>query len=575
MENQRQAAYNLFISFLQKRQVKGIDLQKELPVLLDYGHNLGVFQNPHTEHEITEWRKFGEKLWEATIEENKTAKKMGKPWKIVFSELLQQQAEVKAAEQASAAYDKNKSYGICSDRPLPPATSTVILPPTAAPASDSNSSPACAVTAPPEPSAPWPDPPPPSNESVPGAHGDLAEAVAVARERREAWSALAREVMNSGDREAMEVAKEIACPVIFNQMAGGGFQATITALDWKLLSQLRATVSQFGVTGEPTKQMLDYIWGTQILLPADSRSVAKLILTQHQQLLFGAYWQSLCQECVNVQRQPGDPLFGVTLDELLGAGPFSRTEAQALLGPEKCRQSMNLAQMAIDRIREPGGVPSYMGIKQGRDEPFGSFIDRTANAIKCAGVPDYMKGALLKQCALQNCNQATRNVLSTLGANWSIEEALERMANVPVGNQAMLIEAIKEIGVGIQKQVESSQKQVENSQSQVMAALAPLQAAVTSAPRSPSTGRIKCYRCGGMGHTRAACRAVTVWCNNCRTDTHNTTACRRRSGNVRPSANNSRCAQTQVAAVNATSTSTPLPCDQPQPGASAWTWKPQ
>ncbi|NWY34882.1 POK9 protein, partial [Pheucticus melanocephalus] len=38
--------------------------------------------------------------------------------------------------------------------------------------------------------------------------------------------------------------------------------------------QLRATVSQFKVTGEPTKQMLDYIWGTQILLPADSRSVA-------------------------------------------------------------------------------------------------------------------------------------------------------------------------------------------------------------------------------------------------------------------------------------------------------------
>ncbi|XP_053909213.1 NADH dehydrogenase [ubiquinone] 1 alpha subcomplex assembly factor 4-like [Cuculus canorus] len=30
--------------------------------------------------------------------------------------------------------------------------------------------------------------------------------------------------------------------------AGGGLMATITALDWKLLSQLRSTVSQFGVT---------------------------------------------------------------------------------------------------------------------------------------------------------------------------------------------------------------------------------------------------------------------------------------------------------------------------------------
>ncbi|NXP94777.1 POK9 protein, partial [Passerina amoena] len=38
--------------------------------------------------------------------------------------------------------------------------------------------------------------------------------------------------------------------------------------------KMSATVSQFGVTGEPTKQMLEYIWGTQIFLPADSRSIA-------------------------------------------------------------------------------------------------------------------------------------------------------------------------------------------------------------------------------------------------------------------------------------------------------------
>ncbi|NWZ16929.1 POK9 protein, partial [Agelaius phoeniceus] len=48
--------------------------------------------------------------------------------------------------------------------------------------------------------------------------------------------------------------------------------------------QLRSTVSQFGVTSEPTKQMLDYIWGTQVLLPADCRALVKLIFAQHQQL---------------------------------------------------------------------------------------------------------------------------------------------------------------------------------------------------------------------------------------------------------------------------------------------------
>ncbi|NXY59018.1 POK9 protein, partial [Callaeas wilsoni] len=48
--------------------------------------------------------------------------------------------------------------------------------------------------------------------------------------------------------------------------------------------QLRSTVSQFGFKGEPVKQMLDYIWGAQVLLPADCRGIVKLIFTQHQHL---------------------------------------------------------------------------------------------------------------------------------------------------------------------------------------------------------------------------------------------------------------------------------------------------
>ncbi|KAF1548765.1 Endogenous retrovirus group K member 9 Pol protein, partial [Eudyptula minor] len=48
--------------------------------------------------------------------------------------------------------------------------------------------------------------------------------------------------------------------------------------------QLRATVNESGVKGEPTRQMLDYLWATNILLPGDIRSIMKLILTQHQQL---------------------------------------------------------------------------------------------------------------------------------------------------------------------------------------------------------------------------------------------------------------------------------------------------
>ncbi|NXW52755.1 POK9 protein, partial [Nyctiprogne leucopyga] len=46
--------------------------------------------------------------------------------------------------------------------------------------------------------------------------------------------------------------------------------------------QLRATVNESGIHGEPARQMLNYIWGGNILLPVDIKSIMRLILTQHQ-----------------------------------------------------------------------------------------------------------------------------------------------------------------------------------------------------------------------------------------------------------------------------------------------------
>ncbi|NWR38026.1 POK9 protein, partial [Tachuris rubrigastra] len=40
--------------------------------------------------------------------------------------------------------------------------------------------------------------------------------------------------------------------------------------------QLRQTASQYGPTGEPTKQMLDYLFNTQLLLPNDLRGISRL-----------------------------------------------------------------------------------------------------------------------------------------------------------------------------------------------------------------------------------------------------------------------------------------------------------
>ncbi|RMB91868.1 hypothetical protein DUI87_31730 [Hirundo rustica rustica] len=356
----RQAAYDLFASLLKRRGVKGLDLDKDLPSLLRHAASYGFFANPHAVHELAEWHKYGDKLWELVLDDDKPAKKMSKFWKIVQNELLKCEAEKQAVVAAKEAQGKNKIYYGHPSDPNPPGVAFVDLPPPQPP-----------PTAPPLPSnadplSPTP-PDPPATEPFPGALSDLAEAMA--QGRREAWAALAQQGWQREDPELAAAAQEqidtCAFPVIFQPNAQGGQRAELVNLDWKLLSRLRATVASYGVMSEPAKQMLEFLFNANLLLPSDIRGISKLIYTPHQRLLFEARWREEAAMSAALPRPQGDPLTGLTMDELMGQGPFHRIEAQVALGQEKLREAMAVARRAMGKIRAPGGTPIYMGIKQG------------------------------------------------------------------------------------------------------------------------------------------------------------------------------------------------------------------
>ena len=198
-----------------------------------------------------------------------------------------------------------------------------------------------------------------------------------------------------------------------------------------------------------------------------------------------------------------------------------------------------------------------------------------ASTVSPPDTPNFMKGQLLCQCILENTNSDTKGILVTLPLDSSVETMLERMSRVPVGQQALLVEAIQAVG-----------RDLVQAQSQAFAALAPLRPPGATAPPKPvtTTGRdFLCYRCGKPGHTRDRCRQRQVWCRNCQQGTHKTNVCRQ-TGNEKPSARS--CSASTPIATPVTFTTPPpgdmtnsyrqTPCYNPPPeGASAWTWQQQ
>lgn len=427
-----------------------------------------------------------------------------------------------------------------------------------------------------------PPPQPPVAAGLPtDSRGKISEATSGGGRgirRQVDWSAIAREAMDQGDTIAAQSICQ-AFPIQFIHTPDGNMDGAHHPMSWKLLAQLRATVNESGLHGEPTNQMINYIWGSTILAPEDLKVIMRMIMTQSEQLLWQAHWQRLCEISSNTPRYEGDPLFGVTVQQLMGTGLFTRPDMQVQLGPEICLESMNLARRALGMIRTSKPTPSYMSLKQGRDETFASFIDKVMDAISKADVPDWMKPALLRQCAMENCNAATRAILVTLPMDASVEAMLERMSRVPVGPHALLVDAMKDLGL-----------QLAESHTQAFAALTPLLSRVGREKGEKGDKGVvprhalRCFRCGKAGHMRRDCKA-RVWCQNCSSATHDTAICRM-SGNAGTSANSRRATTTIAAPVreaasvqrvtppNAQKDPQQPSSDQQPEEASAWTWKP-
>lgn len=145
-----------------------------------------------------------------------------------------------------------------------------------------------------------------------------------------------------------------------------------------------------------------------LLTPFDTQSLAELILTPTQKVLWKAHWRELCDGASidNLGRQPGDPLVGAGIPQLTGEAPIMTPQLQARLTPEILGQSADLAFQAMLKVLDTGkATRSFTNIRQGTSEPFMQFIDRLQDAIQKEVENLEAKEALLLKLAIENANE--------------------------------------------------------------------------------------------------------------------------------------------------------------------------
>lgn len=177
------------------------------------------------------------------------------------------------------------------------------------------------------------------------------------------------------------------------------------------------------------------------MCPYDCQNLMRLLLTPMQYLLWESNWCQHAQLETSMQRQPKDPLYGVTADMLTGCGEFATLEKQLPFSTPMHRRSAQLALEAFFSL--PGTTaPSFGSIKQGVTEMYVHFIDQLCDAIiQHPDTNDQMKSQMFRVLAFDNVNNSTKPLLSTLPSGAPVEDVLQRVYRAEQRQQASTVVA--------------------------------------------------------------------------------------------------------------------------------------
>ncbi|RMB97638.1 hypothetical protein DUI87_25900 [Hirundo rustica rustica] len=244
-------------------------------------------------------------------------------------------------------------------------------------------------------------------------------------------------------------------------------------LDHEVVKDLMKAIRDNGLGSPYFKQLLKGTFNIYDLTLFDLKSLASMILTDSQFIIWEAKWRRALNELRD--KYQGGANAGLTVAQLAGDPPLDNPAHQARLFPREVLTDIkNAARKAMVQIPSTGVTESsYTDIKQGPSKSFTSFINRLTQAVDRQVSDEGVKPHLIRCLAFANANPECKRIISAKPGQPSVAEMIEACSKVGTPQHVATI-----LGDQVEKAVKDAFANFQQRQ---------------------------CYKCGKKGHFKKDC----------------------------------------------------------------------